>query len=95
MNKYEGIFILKVSLDNDAQQKLVEEIKEIITKNKGEIEQVQSWGKRKLAYPIKKQSEGIYYLIDFKLLPEMVKKIESVLKLNELILRVMTIKKES
>jgi len=93
MNNYEGVFILKATLDNDAQQKLLEEIKGVITKNKGEIEQVQTWGKRKLSYLIKKQSDGIYYLIDFKLAPEGVRKVESTYRLNESIIRVLIIKK--
>ena len=95
MNNYEGVFILKASLDNDAQEKVVEQIKEIVTKANGKIEQVQSWGKKKLAFLIKKQSEGCYYCIEFSLDPAAVKKIENSFRLNDSILRFMIINKES
>ncbi|MBU1087849.1 MAG: 30S ribosomal protein S6 [Candidatus Omnitrophica bacterium] len=95
MNNYEGVFILKASLDNDAQEKQVEEIKGVITKNIGVPGEVQSWGKKKFTFDIKKQSEGFYYCIDFTLDPAAVKKIESIFKLNDQILRVMIINKES
>ncbi len=95
MNNYEAVFIFRANLDNDTQEKLVNEIKEVITKHKGEVEDVQSWGKRKFAFLIKKQSEGIYYLVLFKLTSTVVKKIESIFKLNDSILRVLIIRKES
>lgn len=50
MNNYEAVFIFRANLDNDAQEKLVNEIKEVITKHKGEVEQVQTWGKRKFTF---------------------------------------------
>ena len=95
MNNYEAVFIFRANLDNDAQEKLVSEIKEVIAKHKGEVEQVQSWGKRKFTFLLKKQSEGIYYLVLFKLTSTVVKKIESIFKLNDSILRVLIIRKES
>ena len=95
MNNYEAVFIFRANLDKDAQEKLIEEIKELIVKNKGEVEQVQSWGKRKFTFLIKKQSEGTYYLVLFKLASAAVKKIESIFKLNDSILRVLIIRKES
>ncbi len=95
MNNYEAVFVFKANLDNDAQEKLVNEIKEVITKHKGEVEQVQSWGKRKFTFLIKKQSEGTYYLVLFKLNPAVVKKIENIFKLNDSILRVLIVRKES
>jgi small subunit ribosomal protein S6 len=93
MNNYEGVFILRASLDNDAQEKVIEQIKEVITKSKGKMGQVQSWGKKKFTFLINKQSEGSYYCIDFDLNPSAVKKVESTLKLNDSILRIMIINK--
>ncbi len=95
MNTYEGVFIVRAALDTDAQEKMLEEIKGVITKNKGEIIQVQNWGKRKLTYLIKKQSEGFYYIVDFKLIPTIVKKIENTYRLNDSILRVLILRKGS
>jgi len=95
MNSYEAVFILKDNLDKESQEKVIEDIKGVIAKNKGEIEQVQAWGKRKFTFLIKKQSEGFYYLVLFKLAPAAVRKVESVFKLNDLILRVLIIAKKA
>jgi small subunit ribosomal protein S6 len=95
MNNYEGVFILKAALDNDGQEKLVEEIKAVIVKHKGTSGEVQNWGKKKFTFDIKKQAEGFYYCIDFSVDPAAVKKIESLFKLNDDILRVMIINKDS
>lgn len=94
MNNYEAVFIFRANLDTDAQEKLVNEVKEVITKHKGEVVDVQAWGKRKFTFLMKKQSEGTYYLVLFKLSAAVVKKIESIFKLKDLILRVLIIRRE-
>ena len=94
MNRYEGVFILKSTLNNEAQEKLVEDIKGVITKHQGETIEVQNWGKRKLAYLIKKQHEGVYCFLEFKLVPTSVKKIEDLFKLNDSILRTLILRKD-
>ncbi len=95
MNNYEGVFILRATLDKDAQEKLIEEIKAVIKKNKGEIVEFQNWGKKRLTFQIKKQQEGVYCFSDFRVAPDLVKKVEQVLKLNDSILRIMVVRKES
>ena len=95
MHTYEGVFILEPTLEKDAQEKIAEDIKGMITKGKGTVANVQTWGKRRLAYLIKKKSEGVYYLFDFSLPPEATKKMEAVLKLNEAIIRFMIIRKDA
>ncbi|MDD5747338.1 MAG: 30S ribosomal protein S6 [Candidatus Omnitrophica bacterium] len=93
MNNYEGVFITRATLDKEAQDKLVEDIKGVITKNKGEIVQLQSWGKKKLTFLIKKQPEGVYYFTDFQLPPLALKKAETTYRLNDDILRFLIIRK--
>lgn len=95
MNSYEAVFILRDNLDKEGQEKVIEDIKGVITKNKGEVEQLQAWGKRKFTFLIKKQSEGLYYLVLFKLVPAAVKKVESIFKLNDSILRVLIIARDA
>ncbi|NWG01439.1 MAG: 30S ribosomal protein S6 [Syntrophaceae bacterium] len=65
MKKYETIFILDPDLEEEPSQSVVEKIKGIITQNQGEIVKVEDWGKRKLAYEVKKKSKGHYFLIHF------------------------------
>lgn len=95
MNSYEGVFIVRAVQDQTEQDKILEEIKGVITKNKGTIEKCEIWGRRRLTYLINKQSEGIYHVLEFLLLADLVSKIESIFKINDSILRVLIIKKES
>jgi len=95
MNNYEAVFILRATLDSEAQEKTIEEVKAVIVKSKGQVEELQTWGKKKFTFLIKKQAEGFYYLLNFKLKPEVVKKIENTFKLNDAILRVLIVRKDS
>ncbi len=65
MKRYETIFILDPDLEEDQSQPIVEKIKGIITHSNGEIHKVEDWGKRRLAYPVKKKPRGHYILIHF------------------------------
>ena len=66
MRTYETIFILKSNLTAEEQEKHIEFYKENITSHGGEIVKMEVWGKQTLAYPIEKQTEGFYVLIQFK-----------------------------
>lgn len=95
MNSYEGVFIFRAELGKDELETALEDVKGIITKYKGEVSEVQTWGKRKLTFPIKKQPEGVYYIIDFQVAPEIVKKIEGIYKINDTLLRTLIVRKDS
>ena len=68
MRKYETIFILNPSLDEEAVKANIEKFKGVIENGGGTVENVDFWGKRKLAYEIEKVNEGYYTLINFKLI---------------------------
>ena len=65
MKKYETIFILDPDLEEGQALSAIEKAKGIITQTNGEILKVEDWGKRKLAYEVKKKSKGHYILIHF------------------------------
>ena len=65
MRKYETLFILHPSLDEEAVKANIEKFKGVIESNGGIVDNVDFWGKRKLAYDIKKVSEGYYTLVNF------------------------------
>lgn len=95
MNKYEALFIVKPELSGDELKDLFRHIDEAVTKHQGVISQSGPWGeKRKLAFPIAKYNEGIYYLMNFTLPPLAVKDIRHAYKLNESIIRVLITKLE-
>jgi small subunit ribosomal protein S6 len=90
MNKYEAMFIVKPDLSEDDRKTLFNFIGETVTKHGGMISNSGVWAeKRKLYFPIKKQGEGVYYLLSFALPPKAVKDITHAYGLNENILRVL------
>lgn len=64
MNHYETMLVTSATLDEEASAALIGKFKTLIEKN-GNIESVEDWGKRRLAYPINKQTDGVYTLINF------------------------------
>ncbi len=87
MRKYETIFILHPSLDEEAVKANVEKFKGVIENNGGEVENVDAWGKRKLAYEIQKVSEGHYTLINFNSNPELPKELDRVFRITDSVIR--------
>jgi small subunit ribosomal protein S6 len=76
MRKYETIFILDPDLEEEKAQAAIEKVKGIITQTNGEILKVEDWGKRKLAYEVKKKTKGHYILIHFSGLPALLSELE-------------------
>lgn len=93
MNNYEGLFILKPDLKEDEVKGLCKTIGDTVTKQGGSITKEESWGKKQLAYAVKKFREGYYYKLDFSALPAAITKMEAVYKLNDSILRTMITKR--
>ncbi|MDI6703774.1 MAG: 30S ribosomal protein S6 [bacterium] len=93
MSEYEGILIFDPELTEEERGKLEERIKEIIEEGKGEIEGITRWGRRKLAYPVKKSREGFYILLNFKLESKILEDITRSFRLTDSILKYLITKK--
>ena len=78
MNKYEVMFIAK-PLEDAEVDPIAEFVSNLIKKNGGNVEKVDRWGKRHLAYPVKKQADGNYVLINFEADPAVIKEIDRVI----------------
>ena len=90
MNKYEAMLIVRPDLSEDDKKILFQQINDSVTKYNGTIAQGALWAdKKKLFFPIKKYTEGVYYLLSFSLDPLAIKDIRNAYKLNENILRVL------
>ncbi len=87
MNKYETVFILHPSLDEEAVKNSIEKFKGVIEQGKGVVENVDFWGKRKLAYEIKKVNDGYYVLINFNAEPELPKELDRVFRITDGVIR--------
>ncbi len=93
MNKYETIFIINPELSEEEIQGVIERFKSLI-ESAGEVESVDEWGKRRLAYPINKMSEGYYVLINFAANPSFLQELERVYRIHDAIMRHIIVKKD-
>jgi len=92
MRHYEMVYIINPTLEAESLKEVVDKFSDIVNKLKGTIIEVNEWGKRKLAYEIKKFDKGYYILLDFCGLPAVVKELERNLKLDDRILKYLNIK---
>ena len=95
MNRYELTYIIDVALEETARKELIEKISGLIVANGGEVEKVdETWGKRRLAYAINYKTEGWYVLVTLQAPPELPREVERNMRINESILRYLTVKVE-
>lgn len=87
MRAYEVMVILDPSLDERTIEPSLDKYLNVIRKDGGSIESVDVWGRRRMAYEIKKNAEGIYAVINLTAAPATVKELDRQLTLNESILR--------
>ena len=88
---YESVFIVNATLEDTHIEAIIEKMKEFLTKNGAEMRAVEKWGRRRLAYPIKKKNNGFYVLFEFKASGDLVAKLERQYQLEEQIIRYLTI----
>ncbi len=92
MRRYETIFILRPNLSEEKVEKVVEYFTEIIKNDGGVIIALNQWGMKKLAYLIKKESFGYYVFCDYAGTPASVSEIERRFRIDDTVLKYMTIK---
>lgn len=87
MRPYELVFIVAPTLEDDGVQAQVESVTNRVVQHGGEVTKVNIWGRRKLAYPIKKFREGHYVVLNMQCPAEAVKEIERDLLISENVIR--------
>ena len=92
MYDYELALIIRPEVEEEGQQALIERLSEMLTSAGGQVTDVESWGRRRLAYPIRKIQEGFYYFIQGQFSASVLPELERTIKLNEDILRHMVIR---
>lgn len=92
MNIYENMVILNAALSDEEAEAAVGKIKDLIVDQGGQILKVDTWGRRKLSYEIKKQKKGIYILLFYKTPAATIKKLEEFYKVFDAVLKYMVIK---
>jgi small subunit ribosomal protein S6 len=92
MHHYELVAMINPEADEEEVSKIVDRLSESINKRGGAVEEIKNWGKRKLAYPVKKFMEAGYILARFKLMPKSVRELESEIGNSGGILRYLVVK---
>lgn len=87
MRKYETIFILNPSFDEETVKANIEKFKGVIENGGGTVENVDFCGKRKLAYEISKVSEGYYTLINFTAGTELPRELDRIFRITDGVIR--------
>lgn len=94
MNQYETGFIIAPNLTEEETTALISQMAEVVTAKKGRMIKQDLWGKRKLAYSIKRFNEGFYVFFTYEGTPAVPAELERKFKQTDAILRFMTIKKD-
>lgn len=94
MKAYELLLMLNPSLDEETRAAVLEKIQQVITADGGVVDNVEPWGKRKLAYEIGKLTEGDYTVIDFHTAPAAIAELDRVLHITDPVVRYMLVHRE-
>ena len=92
MNKYESVLIARQDLGASQVSSLVDSLKQVVADQGGEVVRVDNWGLKNLAYRIKKNRKGHYVLLNISAPATAVAEYERVMRVNEDIIRYMTVK---
>ena len=92
MRRYETIFIIRPTVAEDEITEIIEKVNSIIEGDGGTFIRVDKWGLKKLAYLIKKESQGYYVYVDYAGMPASVKEMERIFRIDDRILKYLTVK---
>lgn len=87
MKAYELLFFVDPSLDPETRLAVMKRIDTVIAEGNGKVDNVDEWGKRKLAYAIDKLTEGDYTLINFHTDPASIAELDRVLRITDAVIR--------
>jgi len=92
MRVYEELFIVKPDAPEEEVKAFIEQVKQVIATGKGNIEKLDDWGTRKLAYRVSKYNEGHYVLVVFSSSPELVREVERRMRVADLVIKFITVR---
>lgn len=94
MRSYEVALIIRPDVEEEAQQQIIERLSQILAADGGQVDNVESWGRRRLAYPINKVNEGYYYFVQGHFAGSALPELERAAKLSEEIIRHMVVRQD-
>ena len=95
MRHYEIMIILEPETDERTIAQSLEKLLQVVPGNGGTVDKIDIWGKRRLAYEIRKKSEGFYVVVDMTTTPEIAQELDRQLGLNETVLRTKLLRPEA
>jgi small subunit ribosomal protein S6 len=93
MRPYETLIVLSPAMGSDMQP-LMDRIQEVIRSRGGQVDASHDWGSRKLAYPIQKQVDGQFYLLEYQAGGDAVAEVERTLRITDGVLRYLSVQQE-
>ena len=94
MKAYELLFFVAPTISDEDRIAVMKRIETTIAEGKGKVDNVDEWGKRKLAYEINGLTDGDYTLVNFHADPQNVAELDRVLRINDAVVRHMIVKRE-
>ncbi|SFP98711.1 SSU ribosomal protein S6P [Caldicoprobacter faecalis] len=94
IRKYETMYVLRPDLEEEAIKQTVQKFSNLIAEQGGQVEKVDEWGKRKLAYPINHFREGYYVLMNFTAGPSVPQELERVYKITDEVIRYLIVRED-
>ena len=94
MQKYETMYILQSQLEEEKIEELIEKFKSIVEREGGEVSNLDKWGKKKLAYEVKKQKEGFYVLMNYTAPSKACEELERSFRITDGVLRYLIVQEE-
>ncbi len=94
MNRYETIIVIDPNIEAEYVEKIIDDVQNLISGSGGKVSEVDKWGKRRLAYEVEGNRDGIYILINFEAEPEFVRRLARYYGLTEQIIKYITVRAE-
>ena len=92
LRHYETTFILNADIDENDKNAVIDRVRSIIESFSGEVLRVDDWGRRKLAYRVRKQNRGLYIYVRYTATGDAIAELERVLRILDAVLKYLTVK---
>lgn len=89
--EYETIYVLRPDVDADTTEKVQHRVREVVERERGKLVKLEAWGRRRLAYPVKKQTKGVYMYVKYLGAGGLVSELERNLKLQDSVIKFQTV----
>ncbi len=94
LRAYETVIVFDPDIGDEKKKEVLDRVKEIIAQFDGEVEKIDRWGVRELAYPIKKKKKGDYFIVYYRAKPGVVHPIEDYFRVTEEVMRFLSVQRK-